>query len=489
MDDQFELNIAIEDDGRTARATVPATFDRTDFDEKVCESTLMANNIELTPRAKQLVKAFVQKVKATTAGEVSDTIAVATEPVHGEDGWIEWTIDQDDDKQSPADSAQARQPDDEDTSPVSHYDNTTYTIVKKGQQLGVIHRATPCEDGRDVTGKTIPARQGKEPEFSPDETIMVGKGDTIIANADGVLDRSGKTCSILNTIDVAEYVDFHTGNIDFDGSVVVHKGVRDCFRVKATGDIEVCGLIEAATIIAGGELRALGGFAGREQGTADVGGDLKARYLDAVNVNCQGDLCVDREIINCTTTVRGRIDSPRGAIIGGNTQVTQGLEIAEIGASGLPVTTVQVGVVPHLDPLISKLAGIVDDLIEDRQKLVEEQETIEKASGARTTGAHKERLCELMYRIAEVQTHLDRAEPSLERTREKADTMRTVEVNVQKTIHPNAVLVCNGLRYRIKNPLKGPLRIFMDGRGKLQLQYDGGKPSMLAKEADLGEAA
>ena len=29
----------------------------------------------------------------------------------------------------------------------------------------------------------------------------------------------------------------------------------------------------------------------------------------------------------------------------------------------------------------------------------------------------------------------------------------------------------------------------MDGRGQLQVQHDGGKPTMLARQAELGEAA
>ncbi len=57
-------------------------------------------------------------------------------------------------------------------------------------------------------------------------------------------------------------MDFSTGNIDFEGDVRVLKGIRDIFEVRATGNIEVGGLIEASTIDAGGSVFAKGGMAG-----------------------------------------------------------------------------------------------------------------------------------------------------------------------------------------------------------------------------------
>jgi len=505
MDDQCHLNAKISDDGLLAELIVPADVDRAQLTPELCQAMLMRGGIELSATSPELIVQFIKHARAST-GLYHGLIARGTPPTHGEDGYIDWTIDRQDSTASAPDAdaagdtqatGDANDPGDANdassaqspNAPASHYERSVYTIVKAGDVLGQLYHARPGNDGRSVTGKNLAAREGKPLEFQHDESIIIGKGNQVLAQADGVLDRSGKIACIRDTICVDEYVDFNTGNIRFNGNVVIQKGIRDCFTVEAQGDVEVRGLIEAATIITGGELRALGGFAGRDQGSAQVAGNLKAKYLDAVESYVRGDLEVDREVINCHTTVLGQVESPQGSIIGGDTLVAGRIDVAELGAEGLPLTTVQIGVVPHLDPLIRQLDALVAQLTHERQKLLEEQETIESASGPRVTSTHKERLCELMYEIAEVQTHLDRAEPSMQRAREKADAMRCVDVRVQKKVHPNTALVCGGLQYRIKSEMKGPLRIAMDDQGRLKFERDGGGSQMLASSADLTQAA
>ena len=46
-------------------------------------------------------------------------------------------------------------------------------------------------------------------------------------------------------------VDNSTGDIDYEGDVVVNGNVLAGFTVKATGDITVSGIVEGATVIAG----------------------------------------------------------------------------------------------------------------------------------------------------------------------------------------------------------------------------------------------
>lgn len=491
MDDQCQLDTRISDDGLTAELIVPADFDRESLNPALCDAMLMRGGVEINNDTKELIVQFIEKARQAPPGVFEDVVARGTEPTHGTDGYVEWMLDKLKKKQSEKEAAKTKpEPESgEAKDAVSFYEQSIYTVVTTGDVLGQLHQPKIGQDGRDVTGKNLAAREGKPLEFKHDESIMVGKGNKILAQADGVLDLSGKTACISDTITVDEYVDFSTGNIDFTGNILIRKGVRDCFTVQAGEDVEVQGLIEAANIIAGKDLRAMGGFAGREQATAKVGGNLIAKYLDAVTSHVRGDLIVDREIINCNTNVLGSIQSPRGAIIGGETQVAGTLEIGELGAEGLPLTKIYIGKVSHLDPLIHELNELTDQLVETRQKLLDEQDMINKTSGSRVAAGQKERLCELMYEIAEAQGHLDRCEPSVEQAKVKAEAMRSFDVRVSKRVHPNTVLICAGLSYRIKNELRGPLRITLNSKGQLMLEREGDDAAMLAKQSDLGEAA
>lgn len=489
MDDRHQLITRVSDDGLTAWLIVPDGFDRAVLSAGVCDAALLAAGIEINAVTKQLVENFIQEASAAPPGKFEAVIARGTPPEHGEDGSIHWLIDDKPDTSEEPAETQDDNARDQDAEPVSFYDQSVYTVVSIGDTLATIYAPTPGVDGRDVRGKNLAAKDGKALEIQHDESIMMGKGNCLLAQASGVLDRSGTTLCIRDTIEVDRYVDFSTGNIDFNGSVVVRKGVRDCFRIEAEKDVEIHGLIEAATIIAGRDIRALGGFAGREQGIARTQANLHARYLDAVDVLTRGDLCIERELINCNTTVLGRINSPQGSLIGGDTRVAGSVEIAEIGAEGLPRTVLRVGVVPHLDPLVQELAALAERLAEERQKLLEEKELIERASGKNVVASHKERLCELMFEIAEVQSLLDRAEPSLESALNKAESMRSVDIRVHKRVYPNTIIDFGGLCYRIRDEISGPVRITRDGKGHLQIEKDGADPTLLARKSELSEAA
>ena len=53
-----------------------------------------------------------------------------------------------------------------------------------------------------------------------------------------------------------------SGNIQFDGSVVIQGDVAKGMSVKATGDIEVAGIVEMASLEAGGNITVKSGVIG-----------------------------------------------------------------------------------------------------------------------------------------------------------------------------------------------------------------------------------
>lgn len=492
MEESREPKVEVAENGLSAKLIVPEFYEREKLTPSLFNSLLTQAGVELESCTKKLAEDFIAKANAAPPGPVEGLIAEGVPATHGKDAYIEWRLEElessKQDKQAKVSSDKDQESSDGEES-ISFYDQSVYTVVKEGDVLGQVYPEVPGEEGRDVRGKTLAARTAKPLDFNYDESIGIDEKNQIVAKSEGVLVINGKTALISNTIEVDQNVDFNTGNIDFNGNIIVHQGVKDCFTVKATENIEVRGLIEAATMIAGNNLKAFGGFAGREQGVAQVEGDLHAKYLDAVEVHVQGDLCVDREVINCQTIVLNDIKCPRGAIIGGETKVSGRVEVLDLGAGAQPLTTVYIGQLPQLDPLIAQLSELTNDLIEQRQKLLDEKEMITANSGANIAPTHQARLNEITYEIASVQKHLDRAEPSLQRVRDRAEEMRTVDVNVKRKLHPNAVLVCGEFSYRIKNELRGPLQITVNKRGQLEYQLGENKPVMLSKEADLRGAA
>ena len=495
MDEKSEPKVDIAENGMSATLILPKDFDRATLTPDVCELLLKQANVHTDAIDPTAVQACITKAQDAKPGRFEGVIAQANPAIHGVDAYIEWQLedlqaskqDNEEEKTSAKGETQADEPPADET--VSFYDQSIYTVVNVGDVLGKVHPEVPGTEGKDVRGKTLATRTAKPLEFKYDETLEIDEQNRLVAKADGVLIRDRKSALISDTIEVDQNVDFETGNIDFRGNILVHRGVKDCFIVKATEDVEVRGLIEAATIITGKDLRANGGFAGREQGTAEVQGNLFAKYLDAVTIHVAGDLCVERENINSNNTVLGNINSPRGSIIGGVTNVSGTVELLDLGASAQPITEIHVGVLPLLDPLIDDLSVFTEELIQERDRLLNEHEMITANSGSRIAPTHQAKLDEINMAMGKIQLQLDRAEPSLERVRERAEAIRKIDVKINRKLHPNALLVCGGYHYRITNEIKGPIRITANKRGQLEYQQGESKPQLLSTESELRTAA
>lgn len=499
MDGKQEPKVEIADNSMSATFMLPEAFDRSTLTRELIASLVKSAgiNLEALDQISSLDACFAM-AKEPLPGPFEYTIAKAIPAIHGKDAYITWTLEDTnqsnsdtDDEQEHANKDQEDEDDKEmaEDKSVSFYDQSIFIVVKAGDVLGVVHDEIPGTEGRDVTGKPLPVRTAKPLEFKYDDSIGVNTNNQLIAKVDGVLMRDRKSARISDTIEVDQNVDFSTGNIDFPGNVLVRQGVKDCFTIKARDDIEVRGLIEAATLIAGNDLHVKGGFAGREQGIARVEGNLYAKYLDAVQTHIAGDLCVEREVINCNNTVLGNINCPRGALIGGETHVTGTVELLELGASAQPITELHVGALPLLDPLIASLTELVEQMIEDRSALLEEQEMITANSGAKIAPMHQAKLREITRDMGKLQLQLDRAEPSLERILERAESIRKIDIKIGRQLHPNALIILGGYRYRLTEDIKGPVQITANKRGQLEYTQGESKPQLLSAHCELRTAA
>ncbi len=494
MDEKSEPKVDIAENGLSASLILPKDFDRSTLTPEFCESLLKRAGVEPDAIDQNAIIETITEATAAKPGRFVGLIAEATPAVHGIDAYIEWQIDT---QQVKSDTADAPGKDVKDQAsdgakedePISFYGQSVFTVVKVGDVLGKVHPEIPGTEGKDVRGKVLASRTAKPLEFKYDETLGIDEANDLIAKADGVLMRDRKSARVSDTIEVDQNVDFSTGNIDFPGNVLVRHGVKDCFTVKARDDIEVRGLIEAATLIAGKDLHAKGGFAGREQGSAEVDANLYGKYLDGINATIGADLHVEREIINCNCTVLGNINCPRGSLIGGCTYVSGQVELMDLGASAQPITEIHVGVLPLLDPLIDELTTIIDQMIEERDKLLQEQEMITANSGSRIAPMHQTKIDQINLKMGNLQLQLDRAEPSLEKVRERAESKRKIDLRINRKMHPNALIICGGYHYRVTSEIKGPVHITVNKRGQLEYKQGESAPKLLSTESELRSAA
>jgi len=242
---------------------------------------------------------------------------------------------------------------------VDYRDLGEIMVVHPKEKLMRRDPATSGSPSKNICGETISPKPGKDTKFAtslegstpcpsnPNLLIATITGQPIICN-NGV--KVEKTMSI-------ESVDLKSGNVIFDGSIIVQGDVCAGMKVKAVGDIKIKGMVENATIEAGGDINIKGAVIGRADNNAptqedlviiEAVGSVSAKFVENARITAGHKIMIQDWVIKSTLhaineVVVGRKDAKKGQIIGGN--ITSGLLVKamNIGSHAGATTHIQVG--------------------------------------------------------------------------------------------------------------------------------------------------
>lgn len=296
-------------------------------------------------------------------------IAEGVAPRSGVDSRIEILVDLDSEATGPREREGGR---------VDHYSVRDFLIVDEATHLMRRYPATKGVPGRDVLGKPITARDGKDhplPKEMPGVRPHEEDAELMVADYKGhpVLIPGG--IRVDKTL-VMEHVDLRTGNVDFDGSVLVKGDVAAGVTVKATGDITVKGTVENAFVLAGSSLLIARGFTGSDSAMqggkrevrGEAGADFQAGFAAGVKIRAGGNVVVKEYLNHCETLARAQIrvgqTGGRGLVVGGTCHGCQGVQARVLGTMANVPTEVRAG--PH-----EQLDEAREEVLNERQDLVE----------------------------------------------------------------------------------------------------------------------
>lgn len=272
-------------------------------------------------------------------------------------------------------------------------------VVEPGDALMRRIPATLGIDGFDVTGKVLQAKPGKSVNYAEKLSGVVrDANDPELLRAAIV----GRAVSVPNgvavepSIDLPQ-VDMSTGNVDFEGSVVILGDVLARMKIHATGDVIVKGTVGGADIRAGRQVMLLGGFKGAldedDDGvngpsyeyTIKCGGTFHSRFVEYAHVESGGDILIDdhamfSKLVAANNVVVGG-PGKKGQVVGGQITATGSATAIKFGAASGAKTLVQVGLDPrhrlHLEHLEGELAKLeASDPAADSSPLREEVDAL-----------------------------------------------------------------------------------------------------------------
>jgi len=238
--------------------------------------------------------------------------------------------------------------------------------VVAGQPLA---RKTPPEQGqpgRTVTGKVIPARNGKDIPPPVGRNVHLGEdGITLIADLNGQVTFIGGKVNVEEILTVQGDVSLKTGNVMFLGTVIVFGNVEDNFSVKASGNIEIRGNVGKSEVIAEGDIVIHQGVNAKGGGLVQAGKSVWAKFVENATVEAGENIVVSDGIINSTAVANKKIicQGKRASIVGGRYRACEEINAKSLGAPvGGAETIFEVGYDPKSKEKSDQLTAQKDKL-------------------------------------------------------------------------------------------------------------------------------
>ena len=246
-----------------------------------------------------------------------------------------------------------------------------YEPVVENQLL--VTRTLPTEgtEGTTVSGKQLKPKPGKEVNLPRGKNVSINDEKTeMYAKCSGMVEFINGSVNVTSVYKINGDCDLSVGNIDFDGSVHISGSVRSGHTIKATGGIVIGGAVEAATIIAGGNVEIKGGMQGADKGRVEAGGSITMMFIERGTAVADGSITVDVSIHSVleaggSLLAKGR----RGAIIGGRAGAAGSITTNFIGAVSNTQTEIEVGMMPRKRARIQMLEKEIERLKGEMVKL------------------------------------------------------------------------------------------------------------------------
>ncbi|WP_024653997.1 FapA family protein [Borrelia persica] len=302
--------------------------------------------------------------------------------------------------------------------------------VNEGDELAEIVPFSRGIDGYTVFGKILGAESGRELNLVlGDNTLR--EGNKIIAGCDGYIFIENGIISVHDVYVVEGDVGPATGNIVNNGMVLVKGSVLDGYNIMAKSGIEVTGLVGRCNLSTDGSIVLRSGANGKGNSEIYAKKSIKSKFLENVNVRCEGDIEVVRGIVNSFVSCTKKVlcIGKKSKIVGSDIRAREEVRAYSIGSEGNTETFVYVGCDPEIKASLSnfteylvKMEKRLEVLTKDISALKRNiQITVDKAEKSLKIDSCNELVNERDILILEIKMVRDKQE-SLQKALEESKT-------------------------------------------------------------------
>ena len=222
-----------------------------------------------------------------------------------------------------------------------------------------------------MTGKVIRAKDGKEAVFKIGKNIRLSPdGLQAIAEVDGTILFDNDKISVIQMLEIKGDVGVETGNINFQGQVIINGNVTSGYSIECDGDLVINGVVEGATLRTNGSLVISRGIQGHDNANIYCEGNLTSNFINSATVFSRGDIETGA-IMNSIVKSDGKITvkGKKGLIVGGDITSKSDIEANVVGSEMGIITSIKLGVDIEVIDELKALTTEVKEKMEMHDKL------------------------------------------------------------------------------------------------------------------------
>ena len=354
-----------------------------------------------------------------------------------------------------------------------YYNLSLITVVDANTWLGERIEATDGIEGRTVKGEAVMPRKGINFPLQYDKKtvyeVCVDNRTILYSREYGAVYYAGNDISLMNPLVIDGDVGFKTGNIVFDGFVIINGTICDGFYVEAANDIEVNGELGLGNIKGivskEGSIYIKGGILSKGESRLEAKKNIYTRFLENAALDCGGSAHIgfysSNSIINAKEVI---IDSSKGKIMGGYTKAEIRVISPVIGSEIGKRTIVEV---TGFNKAVVKsesdaLTGRIEELKNEHEQLIRKISFFSLQTDI--TAIQKKILNNYNDRILEIRNELIEAGERKDYLEYYISARGEGEIRVSKKLNPNTSISIKKNTLEISSPMLSPSFIWKDGK-------------------------
>ncbi|MCR5439968.1 hypothetical protein SAMN05216584_104193 [Selenomonas sp. WCT3] len=338
---------------------------------------------------------------------------------------------------------------------VDFKDMNLFVLAKKGDLLAVRIPQTEGEAGRDVYGMEVPAKNGKPIPIPQGKNTEISGENDLIASIDGQIVDSGKKITIDPHLLIQGSVDVGTGNIDFMGSVEIKGNVEAGFVVKATGDIEIGGMVSGGDV-EGRNVYIQGGVNGMNRGKVKAREDVRAAFAENAVIESERDIYIQDVALHSNISAGKRIflEDKRGMITGGLVEAGEEIRCKIVGNTAFVVTRLAVGVNPQLQKRYRELCQEYKDSKQRLKQITQMLNTLGKIDISRLPQERINQINALTRSQFPLAGKIKRDEKEILAIETELNMMQNGKIRVSDTVYPGVRISINSVMMNVQSEIK-----------------------------------